>query len=147
MMFSARISGVSPQVPHKVPAILQKLKASWIAGLCSQSHRPTLITIPIGFWRIWKLFMKNATRVWLEPTIFVSMFAAHGVTTCDTEDRVVDKDWVSVNMMQLNYWPSVFVCVGSQHTNQIARSLLQGCGFESSCSQIFLFVFDCFTWD
>ena len=49
------------------------------------------------------------------------------------------------NLLQLNYWPWVIVCVGfgwfgrQQQTRRKPNtcSLLQGCELESSCSQIF----------
>ena len=40
-------------------------------------------------------------------------------------------------MMQLNYWPSVFVCVGAQHTNQLRAAFYKVVGSNLDAAKYF----------
>ena len=74
--------------------------------------------------------IQNATWVRLKPTILESLIATHRAThLCHEGWRPSSgKNWLGFNLMQLNYWPCVIVCVGfglsvgkrqqQQNTNQ-----------------------------
>ena len=106
--------------------------------MISLSHRPTLITILIAFWGFKIYSIKNATRVRLEPTTFESLINCLLPTVYITWPLRLDRRTRKlagfnllqssncIQWLQLNYWPCVIVC-----------SLLQGCGFKSSCSRFF----------
>ena len=91
----------------------------------SLSHRPTLITKLIVFWRIWNLFHEKCSQSGGTRT-----HKFWNIVLCPNYSNHM---WLGLIWMQLNYWPNT--C-----------SLLKGCGFESRYSQIY-FLFECLIWD
>ena len=83
----------------------------WISLI---SHRPTLITTSIVFWRICILFHEKKAGLWAghEPTSSVTLISAHRPTHLRYGELRLGLNWLGFITMQLNYWPCVIVCVG-----------------------------------
>ena len=118
-------------------------------GLYSLSHRPTLITNSIVFWKIWNLFHENASpSVGREPTIFVALSSAHRTIHLRhggwrNWQKLAGFDCYVMELLALCY--CLFLCLFWLRHKPNTCSLLKVVGSSPTAANFFLF--ECLIWE